>query len=151
MRKSMILVAAMAGMVSLTAASCGPAPDPGPNPACAPAANALASASQALGLAKGAFAVARVFITNPTVLLAITTALDSASAGIAKAQASIGVGKCDIASYIDAAVEAIKVALAKIAENRPAMALQPGAGPDPLSTMLNDSGSLADQAKAAAH
>lgn len=143
------LILAIAFVTGL--AACNSTVNPGPNPACASAANAIGTANQGLGIAQTAWSIGAVFVTNPTVRLAITTALDSAASGLAKAQTSILAGNCDVSSYVTAAAAAIQTALKDIADARthaPA-SLAPSTGPDALGALIAAGDAKAEQAKAA--
>lgn len=153
MHKSLALAAAVVGFLALSGINgCGSNPvNPGPNPACASAANALGSVNQGLGIATTAWSIGKAFISNGTIVLAITTALDSAQSFISTAQGHIAAGDCDIKSYIDSAAQAIETALADIAAGRasahPSLAASPES--DPLSMMLQAGHDKAEEAKKA--
>lgn len=150
MNRTIIFAGLAALWLTAGASSCGTPPNPGPNPACASAATAIGSGQQALGIAETAWSIGQVFITNATIKLAITTALDSATVGLAKAQDGILAGNCDVQSYVTAAAEAIKTALADIAAGRTAApgSSAPAPGPDMLGAMIAAGNDKANQAEA---
>lgn len=152
MRKHFGIFAALAIVwLTMGAAACGPTVNPGPNPACASAATAIGTANQGLGIAQTAWSIGAVFVTNPTVRLAITAALDGASSSLAQAQTSILAGNCDVSSYVNAAAKGIQAALKDIADARShaPTALAQNAGPDALGVLIGAGNDKAEAAKAA--